>query len=199
MGKWKLIKIIKLSERSKQDTHNSGQNPKKAKSVKTLLNPETGQLLDFTDLSNKKRKRTFCFDEFLKMYKKPYDLKKISILSFVIYDEKYKSISDFNSMITRKLTRKGIKKLGHVWCRDIGEINFESHSHFLVATSHIDAKLMNLLFCNKRHNDYKVEFCYNPKGLKDYLIKKELYGLNKQRSYGKSINYLLPNNPKIVN
>ena len=41
--------------------------------------------------------------------------------------------------------------------------------------------------------NFDVEFLRNPNGMKAYLTKKDLYGINKQRAFGKSKEFKKPN------
>jgi hypothetical protein len=91
--------------------------------------------------------------------------------------------------ISKKFARKGIKKLGHVWVRDIGDIQAEKHFHILIATTRIEPEAFRNLFSKKRHSNYDVEFARNPKGLRTYIKQKELYGSKKQRAFGKSVEF----------
>ena len=45
------------------------------------------------------------------------------------------------------------------------------------------------LFSRKRQSNYDVEFSRNPKGLRNYIKQKELYGRKKQRTFGKSFEF----------
>jgi len=123
---------------------------------------------------------------FLKVYRKHYVQRNISILSAVVNQDEYASISKFVNTITRKLKRKGIARLGYVWVRDVGDEIFHKHYHIIIATTSISGNKFNELFFNKKHNDYEVQYVRTLTGISDYLKGKELFGANKQRTYGKS-------------
>jgi hypothetical protein len=192
MSHWKILKIEYLSEGSSL-SDNMGQIPIKAKYKKTFLNTETGELSSTTDLQSKIYKRNNYLKLFLNVYEKYFAQKRITILTCVVYIYKYPTITSFINMLSRKLVRKGIQRLGYVWVRDVGDVQFEKHYHVLIATQRIDGKQFHELFKNKKHNDYKVEFKKTPNGMKDYLSKKDLFGEKKQRSFGKSRRFPLDN------
>ena len=188
MSNYKLWKFDILSGAS-IESDNSGQTPQQAKYRKHFVNLETAEICRITDLDSRKFKRNKHIENFTKTYKSQFSAKKVSILSFVVNESKYATVSKFLNMIGKKINRKQIEKLGYVWVRDVGEINFERHFHVLIATSRITPKTFQELFSKKRHSYFDVEFLRNPNGLRAYLTKKELFGVNKQRSYGKSIEF----------
>ncbi len=185
MKKYKLWKFDLLSGGS-IESDNSGQTPQRAKFRKHFVNLETAEVSHITDLESRKYKRNKYLDAFTAVYNNPFSSQRISLLSFVVNDAKYKSISHFLNMLNKKLGRKNISKLGYVWVRDVGDIRFERHFHLLIATSRIDRKTFQELFSKKSHSEYEVQFFRNVKGLQSYLKKKNLYGIKKQRAFGKS-------------
>ncbi len=185
MSDYRLEKVVYLSEGS-TDSDNLGQIPLKAKYKKTFLNTITGELSYTTDLLSKVSKRNKFINQFCEVYSKSFKNKKISILSLVVYTERYKSISKFINTITRKLKRKNIERLGYVWIRDVGDERFEKHYHIIISTSRIDSTMFHTLFNKKTHNDFKVEFMRDEEGMANYIKEKDLFGEKNQRSYGKS-------------
>jgi len=185
MNNWGLKHFRNLSEGS-NISDNTGQTPLSAKYERTFINYETGELRVITDLKSKMYKRDKNLNLFLKVYRKHYMQRKISILSAVVNQDEYASISKFVNTFTRKLKRKGIDRLGYVWVRDVGDEIFHKHYHIIIATTNISGNKFNDLFCNKKHNDYEVQFVRTLKGISDYLKEKDLFGAIKQRTYGKS-------------
>ena len=185
MNHWTLMNIRYLSEGSKK-SDNIGQTPLTAKYKKTFLNKETGQICEVTDLESKIYKRNNCLKLFFSVYTKYFVKKSLSILTAVVNQDEYQSITKFVNTITRKLKRKGVDRLGYVWVRDVGDEIFHKHYHIKIATTRINEVLFNELFCKKKHNRYEVEFLKTPKGMATYITDKDLYGANKQRTYGKS-------------
>lgn len=185
MNHWTLMNIRYLSEGSKK-SDNIGQTPLTAKYKKTFLNIETGQICEVTDLESKIYKRNNYLKLFFSVYTKYFVKKSLSILTAVVNQDEYQSITKFVNTITRKLKRKGVDRLGYVWVRDVGDEIFHKHYHIIIATTRINEVLFNELFCKKKHNHYEVEFLKTPKGKATYITDKDLYGANKQRSYGKS-------------
>lgn len=185
MNKYKLWKFDLLSGAS-IESDNTGQTPQRAKFRKHFVNLETAEVSHITDLESRKYKRNKYLDAFTAVYKQPFSTQKISLLSFVVNEAKYKSISHFLNMLSKKLCRKNISKLGYVWVRDVGDNRFERHFHLLIAVSRIDSTTFQELFSKKRHTEYEVQFFRNVSGLKSYLKKKNLYGAKKQRAFGKS-------------
>lgn len=194
MNNWILTRLQYLSEGSSQ-CDLSGQLPLSPRYKKTFKNTETGQLRETTDLDMKIYNRNKYFDLFKSVYLVSFQKKQISILSVVVNQEEYPTISKFINTITRKLKRKGIARLGYVWARDVGE-KFFKHFHILIATERINENLFNELFSGKKHNNYEVQFVRTPKGISKYITDKDLYGAKRQRTYGKSRYF--PNPSKII-
>jgi len=196
MSEWALRKIRYLSEGSNKSV-NSGQTPILPKYQKTFLNIETGELNEITDLQSKIYKRDKFLRLFFNVYQKYYSNKKITILSAVVNQDTYPTITKFINTITRKLKRKGIERLGYFWVRDVGDKRFHKHFHILLATSRISAEKFKSIFEKKDHNNYDIEFLKS-KGMKSYINDKELYAANKQRAFGKSKTFPLRlNNSKL--
>jgi hypothetical protein len=188
MTNYKLWRYDLLSGAS-IDSDNLGQTPQRAKYRKHFVNLETAEVSQITDLQSRKHKRNTQVEQFVKCYTPLFKKQKISILSFVVKEDKYPTISKFLDMIAKKFNRKGIKKLGHVWVRDVGDILAEKHFHIMIATTRIEPEAFRELFSKKRHSNYDVEFSRNPKGLRTYIKQKELYGSKKKRAFGKSFDY----------
>jgi hypothetical protein len=184
MNEWALRNIRYLSEGSNKSV-NVGQTPVLEKYKKTFLNLETGELKEITDLQSKIYKRDRFMRDFFNAYLKSFSNKKVSILSAVVNQDTYPTITKFINTITRKLKRKGIERLGYFWVRDVGDKRFHKHFHILLATSRISAEKFKSIFENKDHNNYDIEFLKS-KGMKSYINDKELYAANKQRAFGKS-------------
>jgi len=196
MSEWALRKIRYLSEGSNKSV-NTGQTPILPKYQKTFLNIETGELNEITDLQSKIYKRDKFLRLFFNVYQKYYSNKKITILSAVVNQDTYPTITKFINTITRKLKRKGIERLGYFWVRDVGDKRFHKHFHILLATSRISAEKFKSIFEKKDHNNYDIEFLKS-KGMKSYINDKELYAANKQRAFGKSKTFPLRlNNSKL--
>lgn len=192
MGQFKLWKYDLLSGGS-IESDKSGQTPQRAKFRKHFVNLDTAEVYQITDLESRKYKRNKYLDSFTAVYAKSFSSKQISLLSFVVNDAEYTSISQFLNMLGKKLRRKNISKLGYVWVRDVGDNRFERHFHILIAVSRIDSQIFQELFSQKRHSEYEVQFFRNVKGLNSYLKKKNLYGAKKQRAFGKSKEFKIAN------
>jgi hypothetical protein len=168
------------------NSNNYGQNPQLAKSLKYFVNRFTGELVLVTDLQQRKNKRNQHLDSFIKTYSNDNKDNIVSILGIVVNVRDYPSISKFIDSIKKKLNRKYIQPLGHVWVRDSGGIRAIPHYHILLATTKITSEEFKKLFTKKKHSKYNVQLSYNPKGLKAYLKVKELYGDKRQRAFGRS-------------
>ncbi len=188
MTQYKLWRYDLLSGAS-IDSDNLGQTPQRAKYRKHFVNLDTAVVSQITDLQSRKHKRNIQVEQFVKCYTSSFKKQKISILSFVVKEAYYQTISKFVNTISKKFARKGIKKLGHVWVRDVGDIQAEKHFHILIATTRIEPETFRNLFSKKRHSNYDVEFARNTKGLRTYIKQKELYGSKKQRAFGKSVEF----------
>lgn len=185
MNTWILFNLKYLSGRSIL-SDKVGQTQIRPKYIKTFLNTETGEFNSVTDLESKKYKRDRILSLFYQVYKKHYLDKTLTILSCVANQDTYPTISKFMNTITRKLKRKEIERLGYVWVRDIGDIKFDKHYHIIIATTYINKNKFKELFCKKDHSNYEIELLKKPTGMLNYIKDKELYGANKQRTYGKS-------------
>lgn len=192
MKQYKLWRFEVLSGAS-IESDKSGQIPQKAKYRKHFVNLETAEVSSITDLDSRKFKRNKHLTNFTNAYKTLFKNQDISILTFAVNQSTYNSVSKFLNMLGKKLRRKQVEKLGYVWVRDVGDIRFDRHFHVLIATSRITAEMFKGLFSKKRHSFYDVEFLENPKGMRDYLKKKDLYGIKRQRSYGKSKEFKFAN------
>lgn len=198
MGEWALRNIRYLSEGSNKSV-NKGQTSILPKYSKTYLNIETGELNEVTDLQSKIYKRDKYLRLFFNVYLKYFSNKKITILSAVVNQDTYPTITKFINTITRKLKRKGIDRLGYFWIRDVGDERFHNHFHILIATSRITAEKFKDIFEKKNHNNYDVEFLKSSKGKSSYIMNKDLFAANKQRAFGKSKTFPLNlNNSKLI-
>lgn len=185
MGLFKLLKFKVLSGWSK-NSNKSGLLPQKARIEKQFVHIRTGELIINSDLNIRKYKRNKTVDSFGDSYESAYRRKEVSILSFVVNADIYNSASKFIEMLVKKLKRYNIPKLGHIWVRDVGEIKFEKHFHILVSIPRIESDIFNKLFHCGVEKKYKVEFMKTKRGLRNYLKKKELFGIKGQRTYGRS-------------
>jgi hypothetical protein len=192
MKEWRLIRFQPISVTS-NISDNSGQYPLQPKYFKTYLNLDTAEIKHSNDLIQKKNRRNFIFNEFCRKYSSLYKKKYISVFAIVVSEFEFPSMSKFINSFSRKLKRKGVEKLGYAWMRDIGEVKFEKHYHLLMATSKVNHKLFVELFSKKRNNKYDIQFVKNMKGIVGYIKDKNLFARNKQRAFGKSKEFLLPN------
>ena len=186
MDKWKLIRFERLSITSNIDSLNNGQIPQKIKIMKHWINEVTGEYNVVSDLDSKKYKRSKMLNDFLWIYIKKVKKKEVTVLGFVYDEVGNNTISKFINMLSRKLIRKNISKLGHIWVRDVGDRKGKKHFHILIATSRISPAMYKELFSKKKHADYDVEFINSIRGMKNYLTKKELYGAYRKRAFGSS-------------
>lgn len=166
------------------NSNNSVQTPRRPQYAKTFLNIKTGALHTVTDVDIHRSKRNKMIKQFTDTYVRKYLNNEISILSFVVNESDYSTVSKFINSISAKLRRKIISKLGYYWIRDLGEKEFEPHFHVIMATSRITVAEFQSLFL-KRKQKYKVEFQKTKSGLKKYLSDKELFGKKGQRTFGR--------------
>jgi hypothetical protein len=186
MDKWKLIRFERLSFTSNKDNLNNGQIPQQIKYIYYWVNLITGEWKVTTDIGSKKYKRFNMLNEFLSKYDKKLKKKEVRVFGFVYDEVGNNTISKFINMLSRKLMRKNISKLGHIWVRDVGDRIAKKHFHILIATSIISPAMYNELFSKKKHADYDVEFINSIRDMKNYLTKKELYGAYRKRAFGRS-------------
>ncbi len=192
MKEWKLIRFQPISVTS-NTSDNVGQTPMLSKYIKFYLNLVTGEVKSSNDLIQKKNRRNFIFNEFSRKYSRLYEKNIISLFAIVVSEKYYGTLSKFINSFSRKIKRKGIEKLGYVWARDVGDIKFEKHFHLLFASSFVSSKLFKDLFKNKKDNRYEIQYVKKINGIVRYIKDKELFASHKQRAFGKSKAFLLPN------
>ncbi|HYH15950.1 MAG TPA: hypothetical protein VD794_12050 [Flavisolibacter sp.] len=185
MKEWKLVRFCPIAEAS-HTTHNIGQTPLVPTKVIMLANTQTGLFFTTTDIDMKKHKRNTILNEFKDTYIRLFKAKEISIFTIVVDSDDYEDISRFIAGFKKKLMRAGLKPYGHIWIRDVGAIKFERHCHVAIVTDRCNAEQYNRLFKRKKHHKYNVQLCLNVDGFNGYLKDKELYGANRQRSFGRS-------------
>lgn len=183
MSDYILYKFENLGGSDNSD--NSGQTPRTAKSLKTFLHKQSGVLHSSTDLDILKWRRNKMIKTFVDTYDRLYKNKKITILSYVVNEKDYSIVSKFLNTISAKLRRKHHTKLGYFWVRDVGNLEFEPHFHVIMATSRISKDDFNSMFL-KKSQKFKLEFQKTKTGLKKYLSDKEVFGKKSQRSFGRS-------------
>jgi hypothetical protein len=173
---------------------NFNELTKRIKRVFFFNDSRTNQTKINTDLwITIKRRRNYLVD-FAKTYYALYEQQKLTILSFVVYEDNYDTASKFLDTINKKFKRKNINKYGGIWVRDVGVINDKVHFHILLAIDYIDRNKFKLLFGkNISEEKYSVQFLRKSKyGMVNYLSKKNIFGRNKERGYSKSNEYKLP-------
>jgi len=189
---FKFYRVTPFSEGSRL-AFNSGQIPKIAKFQKFFFNPDTGEYFKTTDLAINKNSRKKVFQKFYNTYFPFYNRKVVSILTGVVSLNDYPKIGNFISDFKKKLKRKKIEIYGYIWCRDFEEEQFREHVHIYFATSRITPEMMKELFFKKKHTLYNFTFptkSFNAAII--YLIKKELFGASKMRTYSKSRKFIVP-------
>lgn len=187
MSDFRLYKYESLGK-SDSNSNKSGQIFRTPKYAKTFLNLETGVLHTATDVDILRSKRNKMIRQFTDTYERLYTNHEISIISFVVAESNYSTISKFLNSISVKLRRKNISKLGYYWLRDVGDKEFQPHFHLIMATSRIAKLDFENLFLKKTQK-FKVEFQKTKSGLKKYLCDKELFGKKGQRTFGRSRNF----------
>ena len=184
MKSYRWVRTSPIAERS-NNTVKSGQIARIAKRLLTFENIFTKERFQITDLKIEKNKRNAILDNFENKYLLAFKRKEISMLCFVISADKYESPSKLISNMNRKFKRKGLIKKAHMWLRDIGDIDFDLHSHCLFIIGRINGKVFRNLFKLKKIDaGYKVVLCNSFEKSKGYLRSKEIYRAFKQRAYG---------------
>jgi hypothetical protein len=189
MSHWKLRNIKYLSEGS-YTSINLGQTPVREKYLKVFKHEDTGLIKCVSDLQSKIHKRNNYLNLFIGVYGKHVKDKTVTILTLVINQERYSTMTKFINTISRKLKRKGIARLGYVWVRDVGDKEYK-HFHLLLAISRINQTQFDELFCGKSQGKYEVQFKRTKRGMINYLIRKDLFAANKQRAFAKSMKFNL--------
>ena len=171
--------------------HNCGNVPSIAMYKKYYRDKFTGELIERTDLDEKKGRRIKSlgkfFDYYIPMF---FDLNKITIFSMVVSQRAYPDISAFLRNYNRKIKRFGVKTLGFIWVRDVGPTHGGKHFHLLYATSKIKEEDLPKFISpksdlrKKRNYKYKSELLETRFGMNNYLRIKDIYAESKQKSYG---------------
>jgi hypothetical protein len=157
--------------------------PKKAKVEKTLVDIYSGEITKITDTEQTIYNRNNKFYQFRDIYVTRFLNREISLIEFVIKDIESKSISLQISDLKKKLKRKDITVYSSIWIRDTGNIKYENHIHWLVATDRIGGTEFKHLFSNNSTDNYEVRFAKSIHGRIKYFSKKPLYGSNGQATY----------------
>ena len=190
MNNWKVLNIVNLDQSN--NINNSGFTPKVAKQEIKLVNQLNHQTFITTDLDVKKNKRKNKFTCFVSTYKTYCKKKAVSIIGLIIDSEKYPDTSEFINSFKKQLKRRGIRTLGYISTRDVGDNKFRKHVHVLLATNYIDSAMFNSLYSAKKHSNYEVELIKYVEKMTGYLIKKELFGIKRQRAFSCSMQFILP-------
>jgi hypothetical protein len=185
MKDWQFCGFRSIAEASNV-TDKSGYIPHVATKALFFKDAASGKIWKTTDLDYKKKKRAAWLDSFRHAYLKPFTRKEVTIMLLVVHEDQYGNLSDFISDFKKKLSRRQIAVLGYVWARDVGEKHFERHAHLVMAIDRITGEKFRDMMKRKKSKGYNIELCNNVKGFRSYLRKKEIYGANKQRSFGKS-------------
>jgi len=189
MKQWVFMASRAIAGRS-YHVDKSGQIPQDAKRMLTFKNIITGKMSRITDLDLKKQKRGYILKLFLNIYSKSFKKKELTVFLIVVDENIYGLPSKFISNFKRKLIRKGIRILGYVWQKDVGEIRFEKHFHFIIITRRLEKGILNSLFKNKKVDaGYSFELCRSISRFKNYLNRKEIYAAKGKRSFGRSGNF----------
>ena len=188
---WELVKTEYLLGKS-IESNKTGQTPLIPKYRRHFLNRETGEYSEVTDLDAKKHKRTNSLLFFRESYIRLFKEGKVSLFSAVVYQENYERIGKFINTISRKFSRNGCFRLGHVWVRDIGDKEFRKHFHVLIATEPLSKREFQKMFSNINPNYYKIEEVDTVVGITEYLIDKELFAGKRQRAYQSSKKFRKP-------
>lgn len=187
---YQLLYHERISGRS-NNSDKFGITPRKATYKKHLVNTATGEYFCDTDLESKKRKRNKMLKKFKDTYAYSFKKQQISILSFVIDEKDYETPSKFLNNLNKRLKKLNIQRYGYVWVRDVGEKRAVPHYHILVATSRISPADFKKL-CSTRGAKFEVQFAETKTGLTAYLMEKEIFGKENQKTFGKSEIYLKP-------
>lgn len=190
MKDWMFIGFRPIEEASNV-TDKSGQTPLRARKKLFFKDLNTGKISSTTDLEYKKKAKRSILDDFQRAYLKSFSKKKITIMLIVIKESKYPDISRFIQDYKKKLARRKIFTLGYMWVRDVGEVKFEKHIHLVLVTNRITGDEFRSMMSSRRAKGYDVELCNNVPGFKSYLRKKDLFGANRQRSFGRSTDFPL--------
>jgi hypothetical protein len=189
----RLIKTTPLvSDTLIKDT--KGYSPQIAKQLLLFVNDETGEFFKATDLQIRQAKKKKKFIDFENVYTQAFADAKIFVIGVVIdYDDEKRTIDYLLRDLKKRIRKLGIKVLGYIGVRDIGDNKFQRHLHVLVAVNKLtmdefgklqgkpkENEVMETLDCLKRF--HKLIW---------YLIHKNLYAPYKSRTYYSSLKFRL--------
>jgi len=184
MSIYKFRGALSLIEGESLFNNKWGDIPRVATKRYFFVNTITEETFSVTDLHLQKQRRNRVLQKMRETYSRLICAKKISTIIIVAPVKQYKKPADFLKEFKKKLIRNNIFLLGYYWQRDIGDVEFECHYHFIIFLKKIDGVVFNKLFKNKKDAKYEAEFCDSLSNFKGYLKKKELYAPEKKRSYG---------------
>jgi hypothetical protein len=191
MGLYKFYRAQSLIEGGSLVNNNWGYIPRVATKRYFFINTVTEETFSVTDLHLQKQRRNRVLHKMRETYSRLISAKKISTIIIVASVEQYKKPADFLKEFKKKLIRNNIFLLGYYWQRDIGDVEFECHYHFIFFLKKIDGKVYHKLFKRKK-GKYEAEFCDSLSRFKKYLKKKEIYAPENKRSYGCSREFKKP-------
>ncbi|GGE15319.1 hypothetical protein [Psychroflexus salis] len=151
-------------------------------------NKITKELFEIGDVEKLRYKRNNMLKIFFETYS---DTSRYSLIEFGLPYIVSVEMSPIMSKLRKRCKAKNIKLLGYVWMYDVGEENFGSHFHLVIAVKKINKrkypKCFKMSFKKKKmHGD----FVRNSEALKNYLIGKEIFERGyKKKVYGKSIKF----------
>jgi hypothetical protein len=191
MSLFKFRGAVTLIEGGSLFINKWGDIPRMATKKYYFINTITEETFSVTDLQLQKQRRNKLLVKMQETYSRLIVNNEISTIIIVAPVKQYKKSADFLKEFKKKLIRKNISLLGYYWQRDIGEVKFECHFHFIFFLKKIDATVYHNLFKRKK-SKYEAQFCDSLRKFKGYLKKKEIYAPGKMRSYGCSREFKKP-------
>jgi hypothetical protein len=191
MKAWKMHRATPLLARGSININNWGGVPHIPKQMLSFVNIDTGQYSEVTDLDLKKQRRNKKLMLLKNRYNQAFKEKRITILLIVVPVVAYKTVKDFIDAMREKLSNRNYTLLGYYWQRDIGDIRFSLHFHFILVSTRISSEAIQSLLRGNNSSRAKFELCNSLNGIVNYLLKKEIYAAYNQKSWGSSIKFKL--------
>ena len=189
---WKFYNMTPLFEKGSMIIDIRGEVAQEAKRRLHFFEEETGLISSVTDLKLKKQKRNRKILQFKQSYQRLFEMNQISIVLVAVCIDKYTTPKQYMDILKDQLKASGLVLYGYYYQRDIGDIEFKRHFHFMVAISRI-ANYNVIKFLRKCHSSSnKVTLSFSIEGFSNYLMKKEIYCPYKCKSWGCSRKFMKP-------
>ncbi len=180
----KFLRTSPFFEGGSNNINKSGQIPRSPEREIWFLDDTTGEITGTTDLKLKLNKRNRTLKRFHMTYENMFNKREVSILLIVGSAVRYRSASQLQNTIIKRLSRLSIAVLGSYWQRDTGEIQFKEHYHLMIATKRLTFDELKSICDHKSIANIKIERCKSLQAFTNYLKRKAFYAPCGRRGFG---------------